>query len=220
MTGEQKSNWQKLSTLNHILNWPSGYIVEELQSLEVDELIDKIHQWNPLGVAGEARRFVDNKFYDEKIFVGKDEAVDTQIYIGKFGGDIAFMFCLEHDPSTRTMHGSYGVVAPEHQKSGIGVITVQVIEHQAAALGCSVISSYATLRHPYVQRLLEQRGYKPVGIFPDRDLEVDAQTGATVRVTEVLYVKQLDFPEEPVSPDFKNMTPAVLALHRLIFTGK
>lgn len=145
MTKEHEPNWQKLSTLNKVLAWPPGYTVSELQRSEVSQLVEKINQWNPFGVAGEALRFVDIGFYNDEVSFAEYEKRETQVYIGKYENDIAFMFSLEHDPRTRTMHGSYGIVAPSHQKSGIGLVTVQVIEHQAAALNCSVISSYATL---------------------------------------------------------------------------
>jgi len=219
MQNESMPHWRELSTLDQLLTWPEGYVVAELKYTEVDELIKKLLLWHPQGISGEALRFVDREFYSDEVSFLGTKGHSVQIYVGKYQNDIVCMFCLEHDLRTRTLHGRYGVVAPEHRKSGIGVATVQVIEYQAVELNCSVIASYATLWHPYVQQLLERRGYKPVGIFPGRDLEFDSESGELVRVPEVLYVKQLTSSEEVVLPKPFNMTPAVKNLYELLFAS-
>lgn len=82
-------------------------------------------------------------------------------------------------------------------------------------MSAEVVLSYATLKHPWSQALLEKAGYQLVGLVPAHDRDM-VEPGIVKRVWEALYVKILVGKEEMLEPSPEALRPNTDRLFRLI----
>ncbi|WP_341963772.1 GNAT family N-acetyltransferase [Pseudomonas sp. RC10] len=195
---------------------PDGYTLVQLSRLDVPKLVEKLPEWYPNISHGDGARFTRPKFYFESVSLKYESSRDTIIYVGLKGVELVSMVCLERDYDTKSLYGRLGVVAPEHRRSGLGVVVMDLIEASARLQGLANIYTYATLHNNTVQKLLEKAGYSPVGIVPGRDRECIPDRNEVVRVPEVLYVKALAHRERSLEAHPANMTPAVKRIWQTI----
>ncbi len=195
---------------------PYGYTIVQLSRLDVASLVAKLPEWHPNISHGDGARFTRPSYYFESVSLKYETSRDTAIYVGFKGHELVSMVCLERDHDTQTLYGRLGIVAPEHRRSGLGVVVMDLIEASARLQGLANIYTYATLHNNAVQHLLEKAGYSPVGIISGRDREYIPVMKEVVRVPEVLYVKSLPHRERSLEAQPKNMTPAVRQMWQTI----
>jgi GNAT superfamily N-acetyltransferase len=184
--------------------------------VDVANLVAKLPDWYPNISHGDGARFTRPAYYFESVSLKYEISRDTVVYVGFKGFELVCMVCLERDHDTQSLYGRLGIVAPEHRRSGLGVVVMDLIEASARLQGLANIYTYATLHNNAVQQLLEKAGYLPVGIIPGRDREYIPVRNEVVRVPEVLYVKSLPHRERSLQARPENMTPTVKRIWQTI----
>ena len=98
----------------------------------------------------------------------------------------------------------------------ISAIGMAVMDGMGLHRGAEFLYLMVSMKNPHAQKLLERRGYRPIGIVPGYDREMGSN-GKIRRVFEALYAKILVPDEGLLHPNPKDQTPRTRALFEFLF---
>jgi hypothetical protein len=203
--------WKDLGELGIERILPAGYTQDVLSRDEIPRLCAAIKRWYPDIEVGIGSRFLQPGFYEQQVGLKGEPERDTIAYCGKFAGEIVSILILTRNTRSWTLFGDFGAVAPEHRRGGVAAFGGFMLDAQARAMGLMMSYTYATLKTPAMQKMLERAGFLPVGIVPASDREKDPN-GTVLSVSEVLYAKVFGDPASHSRVTPENMTDAVARL--------
>jgi len=209
--------WPDLKDLVISKPMPDGFILDQLEEKEIADLIEALRIWYPTIEVGSESVHLQKTFYTNQVFLkGGDSSKNIYPYTIKQADKIVGMFTLQWDENAQSLIGRLGAVAPSVRGRNLASEVPELMIEIGLKLKAGIVHSFATLSHPYSQRVYEQAGYKPVGIVPAFDLDFIEGIG-NKRVYEVLYAKVLVGPDEILAPVASNMTSEVKKLWTAIF---
>jgi hypothetical protein len=208
--------WPEISHFAGTISLPAGYRFERMARADVPLVCSAMKQWYPDIVVGSESVFLQESFYFEQVaLAGESNERDIYALLVKKDDAVVALGAVEYDERARVLHGRLVAIAPSHRATGLGEsIGAAISDPLGRSVGAELLLSYATLKHPFSQLLLERLGYRLVGIVPGHDRD-QIRPGVVKRVYEALYAKLLvdeDSIEFPAKESLLGPASALLAL--------
>lgn len=198
--------WPALDTLKPDKVTPPEYKYRSLARDEVSILCELILTWYPDISVGAGKSYTTPLFYEQEVSFSEDDGKHTIVYAGKYNGDIIGAIFLQINPASRTMYSRFAVSSPDHRGSGASLFAGYVMDALAEKMGLSMNYMHVSLKNRAMQQLVERAGFKPVGIIPFSDVELDSNRQPQ-HIVEALYVKTYLPPHLLLSVNPDNLTP-------------
>lgn len=212
-------NWPQIDDMSAKVPLPHGYRFEQLKRSEIPLLTNSLRDWYPDITVGSASCYLREDFYARAVFLAGEPEMDVIVVLVKSGQELAAMFSCERDRDTLALYGRLGAVAPKHRGARLGPTGLVLLEFVGRAMGMGIAYGMATLKHPHMQRALEELGFQPIGVTPGYDRDLVAP-GVVKRVYEAVYAKVLVPDEELLLPQARDLTPKTRALFDALFPEK
>jgi len=151
---------------------PPGYRFEQLKRSEISPLITSLTDWYPDITVGSASCYLREEFYTRAVSLAGEPEMDVMVILAKSDRELAAMYSCERDRDTLAPYARLAAVAPRHRGAHLGPTGLVLAEFVGRAMGMGIVYGLATLKHPYMQRVLEELGFQHIGITPgyDRDM--------------------------------------------------
>lgn len=201
-----KFRWPPLETLRADISLPPEYKYRALSEAEIPELCKLILEWYPDISVGAGKSYITPDFYHQEVSFLEQDEKQTIVYVGRFDDRVISALFFQINPASKTMYSRFAVGAPDHRGSGASLFAVWVMDALAEKLELAMNYSYVTLKNQGMQKLMERAGFKPVGVVPFSDIELDANRQQR-HIVEALYVKTYLPPELLQRIDPQNLTP-------------
>jgi GNAT superfamily N-acetyltransferase len=215
-----RMEWPSLEELTVWAPMPAGYGYKLPSREDVPRLIAAIEKWYPDIAVGAASGYTRVPFYEEKVHLqGDDGRKDICVFMYMKGDQLVGFGSIERESDALTIYGRIMVIDPEHQGAKLGSIGMAVMDGMGLYRGAEFLYLLVTMKHPHAQKLLERRGYRPIGLVPGYDREMSAD-GKILRVFEALYVKVLVSEDELLQPNPEDQTPSTRALLEFLFSSR
>jgi hypothetical protein len=212
-------NWPQIDEMSTKVPLPHGYRFEQLKRSEIPLLTTSLRDWYPDITVGSASCYLREDFYTRVVSLASEPETDVIVVLVKRDQELAAMFSCERDRDTLALYGRLGAVAPKHRGAHLGPTGLVLMEFVGRAMGMGIAYGMATLKHPYMQRALEELGFQHIGITPGYDRDMVAP-GVVKRVYEAVYAKVLVPDEELLLPQARDLTPKTRALFHALFPEK
>lgn len=211
--------WPEIGDMSANVPLPHGYRFEQLKRSEISLLITSLRDWYPDITVGSASCYLREDFYTHAVSLAGELEMDVMVILAKSGRELAAMYTCERDRDTLALYARLAAVAPKHRGANLGPTGLVLAEFVGRAMGMGIVYGLATLKHPYMQRALEELGFQNIGITPGYDRDMVAP-GVVKRVYEAVYAKVLVPDEELLLPQARDLTPKNQALFDALFPGK
>jgi len=211
-------NWVAIAELRSNLPIPHGFCIEQLKRTEAPELIRCFKIWFPDVTVGAESCYQREDFYSREVYMEGEPEQDVVVFLIKKGEELAAMFSMQRYEDTLTLYGRIGAIAPEYRGEKLAYIAPALLDAMGRAMGMEVIYALAEFTIPNMQRVLESRGFRIVGIIPASDRLMVAP-GVIKRVYEAVYIKVLAADASVLRPQPESMTPRTKALYEFLFAG-
>lgn len=209
-------NWLPWNEVLGLVNLPRGFALQALRAEHVALVVAALQRWYPDITFGVNSCFLREDFYRERVCL--DGAIDKDVIVTTVwhGDELVGVWAGERETDSLALWGRVVVIAPQHAGTGLTPRINAGMEEAGRRMGAAFIYALVTLKHPYMQRALEQAGYRLLGFFPGYDRELIAP-GVVKRVYQAVYAKLLAPENKVLRPDPDNMTPAARSLYALLF---
>jgi hypothetical protein len=194
----------------------AGYRFQLLERSQVRAVVALIARWFPDVSVGSASRYLDESFYQRRVWFADGPPRDVVVVTLLHGNELVGMFSFEVDREALSIHARIGVATPQHRGANLAHAGMAFSEAVGRWMGLGMVYGMATLKSPYSQRAFERAGWQLIGIAPGLDREM-VEPGVVKRVYEALYVKPLVDPGDMLSPHPANMTERTREVFRLLF---
>ena len=209
--------WPSIEELTAWAPMPAGYGYKLPSREDVPQLIAAVENWYPDIATGAASGYTRMQFYDEKVVLqGDDGRKDILALMYVKGDQLVGFGSIEREPDALSSYGRLMVIDPDYQGAKLGTIGMAVMDGMGLHRGAEFLYLMVTMKHPHAQKLLERRGYRPIGLIPGYDREMGSD-GKTRRVFEALYAKILVSDEDLLHPNPDDQTPSTRALFEFLF---
>jgi GNAT superfamily N-acetyltransferase len=193
-----------------------GFRVEKVQRSHIPTVISRLRDWYPEMSHGVSSCYLRESFYDQRVCLDRDDEKDVQVLTIWSGDEMAGVWSVEREADSSALWGRLVVIAPEHGGKGLSRQMVEGMEHAGRRMGAAFMYALVTLKHSYMQRMLEHADYRLLGFFPGYDRELVAP-GVVKRVYQAVYAKLLVPEDKVLRPDPANMTPGAASLFKVLF---
>ncbi len=208
--------WPTIDQVRDFVALPTGYAWDYIKREEIDVAIEFFRTWFPSISVGLGSAFMSRRFYEEHVVLQDEANRSILAAVVRHHHEIVAIATWEKVDGADVISGRVGAVAKPHRQSNLAVAAQALGEKMGRWMGAGLIYGMATTRTPYMQRALEQAGYRAVGIMPGLDRE-ETEPGVVRRVYEVIYAKQLAPDADFLIPAQQHFTPAVARLYAEIF---
>jgi hypothetical protein len=211
--------WLTVDAMEALISLPPGYRFARLNHAEVAPLIGALQAWHPDISVGAGSVYLREDFYRHRVCL--DGRVDKDIYAIQilFNNELVGAWVLERELDSLALYGHFLVLAPAHRGAKVAAMAMLGSENMGRSMGAAFLYCFATLKHPYAQKVLESAGYMLLGMLPGYNRE-EVSPGVVKRVYQAVYAKLLAREDEVHWPDPKNLTPKAGALYRALFPDR
>ncbi|HEX8109606.1 MAG TPA: GNAT family N-acetyltransferase [Kofleriaceae bacterium] len=212
--------WPDARPLAGRLALPPGVAVRRLARADLPGLIDRLPAWHPDIAHGSQRHLLSPAFYEARVALeGEDAHIERRpahAWVVERGGELAGLSVVRCHLEHATLFAEFVVVDPRHRGAGLARVLLHTVMLAAHTIAVDMITAYATLRHPYGQRLCEGAGFRLVGILPAANRHT-VSPGVVKHAFEAVYSISLLSPEQSYTPPREAMPPRVPALADFVY---